>query len=90
MTSHVVVGYTATKTGRDAVAFAARLARATGAVLDVSIVLPSADRSVITPPADGYSRVLLDQAQKWIAAAIDRIPDDQSLINIYEPTRPGS
>ena len=32
MTSHVVVGYTATKTGRDAVAFAARLARATGAV----------------------------------------------------------
>lgn len=76
MTSHVVVGYTATKTGRDAVAFAARLARATGAVLDVSIVLPSADRSVITPPADGYSRVLLDQAQKWIAAAIDRIPDD--------------
>jgi nucleotide-binding universal stress UspA family protein len=73
---HVVVGYTATKTGRDAVAFAARLARATGAVLDVSIVLPSADRSVITPPADGYSRVLHEQAQQWIAEAIDRIPDD--------------
>ena len=31
MSRHVVVGYTATKTGRDAVAFAARLARATGA-----------------------------------------------------------
>ena len=76
MTRHVVVGYTATKTGRDAVAFAARLARATGAVLDVSIVLPSADRSVITPPADGYSRVLKEQAQQWIAEAIDRIPDD--------------
>ena len=76
MSRHVVVGYTATKTGRDAVAFAARLARATGAVLDVSIVLPSADRSVITPPADGYSRVLKEQAQQWIAEAIDRIPDD--------------
>lgn len=76
MTRHVVVGYSATKTGRDAVAFAARLARATGAVLDVSIVLPSADRSVITPPADGYSRVLKEQAQQWIAEAIDRIPDD--------------
>lgn len=76
MSRHVVVGYTATKTGRDAVAFAARLARATGAVLDVSIVLPSADRSVITPPTDGYSRVLKEQAQQWIAEAIDRIPDD--------------
>ena len=76
MTSHVVVGYTATKTGRDAVAFAARLARATGAVLDVSIVLPSADRSVITPPDAGYDRYLRDQAQRWIAAAIDRIPAD--------------
>ena len=76
MSRHVVVGYTATKTGRDAVAFAARLARATGAVLDVSIVLPSADRSVITPPADGYSRVLKEQAQQWIAEAIDRIRDD--------------
>ena len=69
MTAHIVVGYTATKAGRDAVAFGARLARATGAVLDVSIVLPSADRSVITPPADGYSRVLRDQAQHWIAEA---------------------
>ena len=76
MSRHVVVGYTATKTGRDAVAFAARLARATEAVLDVSIVLPSADRSVITPPADGYRRVLKEQAQQWIAEAIDRIPDD--------------
>lgn len=76
MTAHIVVGYTATKAGRDAVAFGARLARATGAVLDVSIVLPSADRSVITPPADGYSRVLRDQAQHWIAEAIDRIPED--------------
>jgi hypothetical protein len=55
MSGHVVVGYTATKPGRDAVAFAARLAAALGAVLDVSIILPSADRSVITPPDDGYS-----------------------------------
>lgn len=74
MTSHIVVGYTATKTGRDAVAFAARLAAATGAVLDVAIILPSATRSVITPPDAGYERHLREQAQTWIAAAIDRIP----------------
>jgi len=76
MSGHIVVGYTATKAGRDAVAFAARLASATDAVLDVAIILPSPDRSVITPPAAGYDRVLRDQAQHWIAEAIDRTPAD--------------
>jgi nucleotide-binding universal stress UspA family protein len=74
MSGHIVVGYTATKTGRDAVAVAARLAAATDAVLDVAIVLPSAGRSVITPHDAGYERHLREQAQRWIAEAIDRIP----------------
>lgn len=74
MTAHIVVGYTATKTGRDAVAFAARLAMATGAVLDVAIILPADSRSVITPPDAGYERLLREQAQAWIAAAIDKTP----------------
>ena len=74
MNGHLVVGYTATKTGRDAVAVAARLALATGAVLDIAIILPSADRSVITPPHTAYDRYLHDQAQTWIAEAIDRLP----------------
>ncbi len=74
MSGHLVVGYTATKPGRDAVAFAARLAAALDAVLDVAIILPSADRSVITPPDAGYDRHLHAQAQTWIAQAIDRIP----------------
>ncbi len=76
MTGHVVVGYTATKTGRDAVAFASRLAAATDAVLDVVVVLPSEGRSVITPPDASYHRYLREQAQQWIAAAIDRVPAD--------------
>lgn len=76
MTGRIVVGYTATKTGRDAVAFAARLAAATDAVLDVAVILPSDGRSVITPPDASYDRYLREQAQKWIAAAIDRIPAD--------------
>lgn len=74
MSGHVVVGYTATKTGRDAVAFASRLAAATDAVLDVVVVLPAEGRSVITPPDASYHRYLRDQAQQWIAAAIDRVP----------------
>jgi len=76
MSGHVVVGYTATKPGRDAVAFAARLAGALDAVLDVAIILPSAQRSVITPPDAGYDRHLQAQAKVWIARAIDRIPAD--------------
>ncbi|WP_294978637.1 universal stress protein [uncultured Microbacterium sp.] len=76
MSGHVVVGYTATKPGRDAVAFAARLAAALDSVLDVAIILPSSDRSVITPPDAGYERHLHAQAQTWIAQAIDRIPAD--------------
>jgi nucleotide-binding universal stress UspA family protein len=74
VSGHVVVGYTATKTGRDAVAFAGRLAAAVDAVLDVVVVLPSEGRSVITPPAASYHRYLQEQAQQWISAAIDRVP----------------
>ncbi len=76
MSAHIVVGYTATKTGKDAVAFAARLAVATGAVLDVAIILPADGRSVITPPDAGYDRHLRAQAKEWIAAAIDRTPTE--------------
>ncbi len=76
MTGHVVVGYTATKTGRDAVAFAARLAAATGAVLDIAVILPGEGRSVITPPDASYDRYLREQARTWIAAAIDLLPSD--------------
>lgn len=76
MTGHIVVGYTATKTGRDAVAFAARLASAVDAVLDVVVILPGEGRSVITPPDASYDRLLREQAQRWIAEAIDRIPPE--------------
>ncbi|RLK52878.1 universal stress protein [Microbacterium telephonicum] len=72
----VVVGYSATKAGRDALAFAARLARATGAVLDVTVILPGGGRSVITPHDPSYTEYLREQAQRWIAKAIDRVPGD--------------
>ncbi len=75
MSSHIVVGYTATKRGRDAVAFGARLAAATGSVLDVVVVLPAPGRSVITPPDASYDRHLHDLAQQWLADAIGRVPD---------------
>ncbi|MFT3862626.1 universal stress protein [Micropruina sp.] len=75
MSPRIVVGYTATKRGRDAVAFGARLAAATGSVLDVVVVLPATGRSVITPPDASYDRHLHDLAQQWLADAIGRVPD---------------
>ena len=75
MSAPIVVGYTATKTGRDAVAFAARLAAASGAALHVAIVLPAEGRSVITPPDASYDRYLREQAERWLADAVASLPD---------------
>ncbi|MFL0564421.1 universal stress protein [Microbacterium sp. 179-I 1D1 NHS] len=69
MTSRIVVGYTATKAGRDAVAVAGGLAAASGSELDIVLVLPGEGRSVITPPDASYDRYLLGQAESWLAEA---------------------
>ncbi|MFJ6654219.1 universal stress protein [Microbacterium sp. NPDC091313] len=69
MTGPVVVGYTATDAGADAVALGARLAGATGAALELVLVLPGESRSVITPPDSGYDRLVRQRAQEWLAQA---------------------
>ncbi|MDR7183205.1 nucleotide-binding universal stress UspA family protein [Microbacterium trichothecenolyticum] len=75
MNARVVVGYTATDAGADAVALGARLAAAMDAPLDLVLVLPAEDRSVITPPDAGYDRFLVTQAEAWLAEAAAKIPD---------------
>jgi nucleotide-binding universal stress UspA family protein len=75
MTGRIVVGYTATDTGADAVAVGARLAAASGSAVDLVVVLPSDQRSVITPPDASYDRYLQQQAQSWLAEAAKGIPD---------------
>ena len=74
MIGQIVVGYTATDAGRDAVALGARLAAASGSGLEVVVVLPAEDRSVITPPDASYDRYLRDQAETWLASAAEAIP----------------
>ncbi len=74
MSGHIVVGYTATDAGADAVALGARLALAAKATLDIVVVLPAADRSVITPPDADYDRYLRGQAAEWLGAAPDSLP----------------
>lgn len=73
MSRPVVVGYTATSSGRDAVAFGARLARSTSAPLHLVMVLPTERQSVITPPSAGYEQYLGEQAETWLAEAAQDI-----------------
>ncbi|MFS0866630.1 universal stress protein [Microbacterium sp. 179-B 1A2 NHS] len=75
MTGRIVVGYTATKAGRDAIAVAGGMAAASGSELDVVLVLPGEGRSVITPPDASYDRYLLGQAEQWLAEAAAGIPE---------------
>ncbi|MFM9653891.1 hypothetical protein ACKI1S_48940, partial [Streptomyces galilaeus] len=58
MSAPVVVGYTATDAGADALALGIRLARAIQAPLEVVLVLPDDARSVITPPDAAYARLV--------------------------------
>ncbi|WP_106814758.1 universal stress protein [Microbacterium timonense] len=76
MTARLIVGYTATDAGADAVALGTRLAAATGAALDLVLILPGEDRSVITPPDASYDRYLQGQAETWLGEAAASIPAD--------------
>jgi nucleotide-binding universal stress UspA family protein len=75
VSGRIVVGYTATDAGADAVALGARLAAASGASLEVVVVLPGDDRSVITPPDASYDRYLREQARTWLDGATAQVPD---------------
>lgn len=75
MSGRIVVGYTATEAGADALALAVRMAAAAASTLDVVMVLPSEDRSVITPPAASYARHLRETAADWLERAAETIPD---------------
>lgn len=74
MTAPLVVGYTATAAGADAIAVGARLAAATGASLHLIIVAPIVGRGAQVPPQDGYNDVLLGQSREWLREASKLVP----------------
>lgn len=74
MTGRIVVGYTATDAGADAVALGARLAAASDSSLHLVVVLPGEERSLITPPDAGYDRYVKDQSQQWLTDAAASVP----------------
>lgn len=69
-----VVGYTDTAEGRDALALAVRLARTTGARLDLVLVLESAERATLVPADPGYERYLRETAEGWLATGLALVP----------------
>jgi len=75
VTGRIVVGYTATDAGADAVALGTRLAAASGSELDLVLVLPGDDRSVITPPDAGYDSHLRARAAEWLGDASAMVAD---------------
>lgn len=77
MSGAIVVGYTATDAGADALALGARLARGLGMRLHVVIVLPSeGTRSAAVPPERAYEDHIRGQAQQWLREALARVPQD--------------
>ncbi|MFB8385624.1 universal stress protein [Microbacterium sp. NPDC055910] len=73
MSGHVVVGYAATNAGADALALGTRFAAATGATLDVVVVLPDESRHIVALPAANYRRHLEEQVEEWLAAVPDKL-----------------
>lgn len=75
MSARIVVGYSATDAGDDAVALGSRLAAASGSALELVLVLPGSVRGLATPPDPGYDRYVREQADAWLARGAAGIPD---------------
>ncbi|WP_309129918.1 universal stress protein [Microbacterium sp.] len=80
MTASIVVGYTATDAGADALALGVRLARGLNMRLDLVIVLPpEGTRSAAVPPERAYEEHVRSQAQQWLRDASASVPGDIDL-----------
>lgn len=77
MNGRIVVGYTADDSGADALALATRLARASEAILDVVMVLPSEAHNSTVPTDTGYERYLKGQSRDWLAEASESLDDEE-------------
>lgn len=69
----VVVGYTATDAGADALALGARLGTALDVPVHAVIVLPAAENNVSVPADAGYERLVEDTARGWLRDGLARV-----------------
>lgn len=70
----LLVGYTTTHEGADAVALGARLARAIGGRLELVMVLP--ERGVVVPLDSGYEHHVHGRAQDWLDKVSAQVSED--------------
>ncbi|WP_309129713.1 universal stress protein [Microbacterium sp.] len=76
MTAPIVVGYTATDAGADALALGIRLARSLGAALHLVMVLPAeGTRNAAVAPERAYEDLLREQAREWLTQAVRGVPE---------------
>ncbi|WP_309081730.1 universal stress protein [Zhihengliuella sp.] len=71
----ILVGYTHTAGGGDAVRLGVRLARALDATLELVMVLTS-ERGALVPRDAGYTQHVRTAAESWLAEAAGTVPDD--------------
>ncbi|WP_295010374.1 universal stress protein [uncultured Microbacterium sp.] len=77
MTTAIVVGYTATDAGADALALGVRIARSTRRALRVLIVLPDEGAtSAVVATEPSYEGLIRGQAKQWLDEAAQHIPTD--------------
>ncbi|CDK00556.1 Universal stress protein UspA [Microbacterium sp. C448] len=69
-----VVGYTATDSGADAAALAARLATASGGQVELVTVLLDEGRGAVVPPDASYDAYVREQAAGWLDSAVAALP----------------
>ncbi len=72
----LLIAYTATPAGEDALALGIRLARSRATHLDIVIVLHSEERPTIVPTDLGYERHLITLATSWLNDAKAMVPSD--------------
>ncbi|MDO5672530.1 MAG: universal stress protein [Actinomycetaceae bacterium] len=67
----ILVGFTGTLGGQDALALGDVFARTLGTDIDVLIVLPSERRVTLAPPDESYEEMVREQALAWLDQAED-------------------
>lgn len=78
-TAHIVVGYSATSTGQDALRLGVAIARERDAHLYLVMVAPQDDVFTAAQPFDqSYGRIRDRQLQTWLDEAAVSVPDDVS------------
>ncbi len=77
--SAVVVGYSQTRGGADALALGERFARAIDSPMQVVMVLPSEDRPSLAPPSPAYERVLEQFADSALESVVEEAPADTTV-----------